>query len=255
MSESPGADLLRLLAHRGALLERVAEGTNDRRDLVAELAVSRSTVNRGIKDLLDAGLLVEGSDGFALTRYGRLALEVYRTGEQLARVEPLLEWLPADLPLATIRNAEVVFTEPPVPQRPVDDIRSMIEGATEALALAPAVYPTIVESTVEAVERSGLSATVVVDETVLEGLWSERPDVMEAGVATEGYTLLATERAVPFGLLVVDDRLASIGAHDDAGRLLGLLINEDRETIEWAEATFEAYRRSAEDASTRRASG
>ena len=246
MPESPGADLLRLLAHRGALLNRIAEGVHDRRDLVDELGVSRSTVNRGIRDLEDAGLVEEGSDGFSVTRYGRLALEVYRTGEGLETVEPLLERLPADVPLGTIRNAAVVMAEPPLPQRPIDDIVAMMDGAAEAVALAPAVLPALVEATIERVERDDLDATVVVDETVLGGLLSERPDAVSAGAATDGYTLLRTERVVTFGLLVVDDRVASIGVHDDTGRLLGLLINEDRETVEWARETFEAYREDAE---------
>ena len=255
MSEPAGVDLLRLLSHRGALLTCVSEGTQDRRELVAELAVSRSTVNRGIRDLESAGLIVERSDGFDLTRYGRLALDVYLTGETLATVEPLVEWLPPGLPLATIRNAEVVFAEPPVPQRPLDDIRSMIDGASEVVALAPAVFPSILESTVETVERTGLDATVVVDETVVEGLWSERADVVREGLEAEGYTLLSTDREVTFGLLVSDDRVASIGVHDDAGRLLGLLVNEDRRTIEWAQETFEDYRDSAEVVQSRRVGG
>ena len=246
MSEPAGAHLLRLLAHRGALLGCIAEGTDDRRALVGELDVSRSTVNRGIRDLEEAGLLVEEVDGFELTRYGQLAIEVYRTGDQLATIEPLVERLPADLPLATIRNAGIAFPERPVPQRPIDDILTMIEGASEVVALAPAVIPTIVEATIDAVRGGDLTATVVVDETVLEGLWSERPDVMDEGVATEGYALLETDQPVTFGLLVVDDRMASIGVHDDTGRLLGLLINEDEATIEWARATFESYREAAQ---------
>lgn len=253
MADRRVTDLLRLLAHRGALLRSIAEGIHDRRELVAELDVSRSTVNRGIRDLEEAGLLTERSDGFELTRYGQLALDVYRTGDQLATVEPLVERLPPDVPLATIRNAEVVCAEPPLPQRPVDDIRSLIDDADEAVALAPAVLPSLVESTVDLVQQNELEASVVVDETVLEGLWSERPSAVRAGLETDGYSLLKTEREVTFGLLVVDDRVASIGVHDDTGRLLGLLIDDDRETVEWASETFEEYRGAAEAVRTRRA--
>lgn len=252
MAGSQVADLLRLLTHRGALLRSIDEGIHDRRALVAELDVSRSTVNRGIRDLREAGLVTERAGGFELTRYGQLALDVYRTGDQLATVEPLVERLPADVPLSTIRNAEVVFPEPPIPQRPIDTIQWLIDEADEVVALAPTVVPSIVESTIDLVRRDELEATVVVDGTVLEGLWSERADVMREGLDTEGYTLLVTEREVSFGLLVVDDRIASIGIHDDTDRLQGLLINEDRETVEWARETFAEYRGSTEEVSTGR---
>lgn len=251
MAERGVADLLRLLAHRGALLRCIADGTHERRTLVDELDVSRSTVNRGIRDLQEAGLVAEEAGEFAVTRYGGLALEVYLTAEKLSTVEPLVERLPRDLPFGTIRHAEIVFAEPPAPQRPVDDIRSMIDGASEAVALAPAVFPSIVKSTIDSVREGGLEVSVVVDETVLAGLWRERADVVETGLETEGYTLLVTDRPVTFGLLVVDDRVASVGVHDDTGRLLGLLIDEDRETVEWARETFEEYRRSAEVVRTR----
>lgn len=252
MAEPDVTDLLRLLAHRGALLQCLSEGIHDRRALVTELDVSRSTVNRGIRDLQQAGFVTDDAGGIELTRYGRLSLEVYRTGDQLATVEPLVERLPADIPFATIRNAEIVCAEPPFPQRPVDAIRSLIGDANEAVALAPAVLPTLVESTVDLVQRGELDTTVVVDETVLKGLWSERPSAVQAGLETEGYTLLKAEREISFGLLVVDDGVASIGVHDDTGRLLGLLINEDAETVEWAREIADEYRRTAEVVRTRR---
>lgn len=251
MAERGVADLLRLLAHRGALLRCIAAGTHERRTLVDELEVSRSTVNRGIRDLREAGLVTEEAGSFEVTRYGGLTLEVYRTADQVSTVEPLVERLPADLPFGTIRHAEIVFAEPPVPQRPLDDIRSMIDGASEAVAFAPAVFPSIVQSTIDAVRDGNLTVSVVVDEAVLAGLWNERADVVEAGLETEGYTLLVTDRPVTFGLLVVDDRVASVGVHDDTGRLLGLLVNEDRETVDWARETFEEYRRSADVVRTR----
>lgn len=247
MTKPPVSELLVLLAHRGALLDRLHDGVHDRRTLVTELDVSRSTVNRGIRDLQEAGLVDDRPDGFALTRYGRFSLDVYRTADQLVEAEPLLDRLPENVPLGTIRDAEIVFSEHPVPQRPLEDILGLIDDATDVVALAPVVIPALVESTIERVQAGELTATVVVDETVLEGLWNERAEVMDAGLNTDGYTLLATEREISFGLLVADDRLASIGVHDDSGRLLGILLNHDRATVEWALDTFETYRRSAEE--------
>lgn len=86
------------------MFERLLDGPSYKRDLVASVDRSRSTVDRAVRELEAAGLVERADGGYVATVAGQLAAEEYRTAtDSLATVEAAvaaLEPLPYDARLS-----------------------------------------------------------------------------------------------------------------------------------------------------------
>lgn len=78
MDEQDRTATIEVVARRSDFLEYLAESPQEKPAIVESLTHSRSTVNRAIRTLEDAGLLQQTSDGYVTTVAGRLAVERYR---------------------------------------------------------------------------------------------------------------------------------------------------------------------------------
>jgi Bacterial regulatory protein, arsR family. len=76
---SPGTEAVeQTIRTRRAFLAALRRGPQRKRELVAALETSRSTVDRAIGDLADAGLVTETAAGVKITLAGRMAVEIDR---------------------------------------------------------------------------------------------------------------------------------------------------------------------------------
>src|SRR6056297_1681780 len=133
-----------LLAQRADLLRAVRDGAPPKPELAAALSVSRSTVDRAVRDLEDSGL-VERAGGVTLTLKGRLALDSYETFAAHLRdfeaAETALKTLPNDARVdrSLFRDATVVEATPVAPQRATEAYRSLVADATRVRGYASAL--------------------------------------------------------------------------------------------------------------------
>jgi DNA-binding transcriptional ArsR family regulator len=94
--------MLEIALERRTYLERLADGPAWKRDLIDDLGDSRSTVDRAIAALTDAGLVERTDEGFRLTYSGHVMLEAVTearaVGETVAAADGTLNHLPTDSP-------------------------------------------------------------------------------------------------------------------------------------------------------------
>src|SRR6056297_1076164 len=113
-----------LLADRIDLLTLLEGSRLPKREIVDELGYSRSTVNRAITQLADAGLVDDAPRGCQTTFVGSLLATQYRayreTVGDVIQAREVLTALPtdADLPAAVLADADVVTPEGPHPYDP-----------------------------------------------------------------------------------------------------------------------------------------
>lgn len=251
MPEGWGAafDLLELGSRRFDVLSSLADGPASKPALVDALDVSRSTVNRALREL-ESWHLVERSGGdHVLTPAGHLlidALERYLDDlATLADASRVLAYLPPDVsvPLELLRGASVHHATPPSPTRALDVVRDHLRNAERCrCVVGEFAAENAAEFFRDRVEE-GLDLEVVFDDHVLSFLLADRREALRTYV--EGGEVYEAGD-VPYSLLVTEGADGRTAAHlivyDHEGDLAGLLINDDADAVAWAERVFERYR-------------
>ncbi|ESP88890.1 helix-turn-helix transcriptional regulator [Candidatus Halobonum tyrrellensis] len=246
---------------RSSFLDCLDEEPTDKRTLVAELDCSRSTVNRGVRELEAAELVEYDDGGYRTTPLGRRIVEGFAELAADAAVwtelEPFLRWVPEEelgFDLTLLDDAEVVVPDPGDPygviNRHVGRLREMDEGRF----LLPFTGLHAAETVHERVVDHGADCEVVVAPSVARTFRDDEYAPVVAEMADAGgFRVFRASEALPLSLGVVDDRVQFIAAEGQEPR--ALVETERREVREWAEETFEACKREAEPVTFPSASG
>ncbi len=255
MSGGPGdGRVLEVLANREPVLAAVRDDPVAKRDLVEDLTVSRSTVDRAIRDLETHDLVERCDDGYRATLTGRLLLsarrEYARQVRDTAAAGDLIAHLPsdADVPIETFATADAYRPDQPDPHRPTTVLRDLANRAVRHRGvLAQQATPNASDVIRKRAVEGPLDIEYLISPAMREYLWAERPGLVselitEGGVrfheATDlgfDYALLTTPETTHFVVVVYDDR----------GTLQGVLHSTDETAVRWGVETFESRREDA----------
>ena len=142
-SPPPIARTVAILKQRFELMECLLVDPLDKRDLVDELDVSRSTIDRGIRDLECLRLIERSAEGLVSTQCGRELLCEYEglesELEDLLAARKLLVILDADAHIDSIilEDAEVILANDAVPHYPGTRMLDMLREATRSKGMSP----------------------------------------------------------------------------------------------------------------------
>jgi len=237
-------------ANRVAILRTVDAEPRDRRDLEAEVGVSRSTLSRVLRELeTERGWIRRTADGYTTTTAGALVVEQFvpllETIEALHTVGDALAYLPVDtmsLPVRHFHDATFVRPAEFDPTAPFEYGVDELRASQTLLSVGRTVPQPYVRAISEAVPDD-LSVELVVGgayldtvaESELATLWDDI--VVETAIYRyDGY--------VPYNLLVLDD-VVHLWLCSDQGERAGLLETANSAVREWAIDTVEEYRREA----------
>ena len=253
--ESGWGNLVSLLDRRADVLDRLADGPTEKRDLVHDLQVSRSTVDRAVREL-EAHSLVERSDGdVRITLLGRLALAAHvryrREVATLDRYGDVLEHLDSSAPLPpwVLVGADLHRPEPPRVTYPKERSRSELEDVGRIRGLTKAITdPLKLDLLRDRLLNGDVDAQFVVTTDVLEHLREKRGEELVRAIGNGGLTLYERE-SLPFGLIVTDpetpDATVLISIYQN-GQLAGTLRNRRTAVVDWALALVETIREDAD---------
>jgi predicted transcriptional regulator len=246
MSDRSAEELPGVVSRRADLLRAVRDGTMDRRDLAATLDVSRSTINRGLRELEEADLVGRADGTIALTRYGRRTLAAYdrlaATYEQLSEAEPLLDALPDAAPAALVETGEIDLATHPTPGRPLERTRTLLAGTDRVNCVTPVVLPTVVPALARRV-REGAGVEVVTTRGAVSHMQSTSPEATSLFVSADGCGLFCGEDLPEVAVFVLDDRSVCVAALDDRGSPVGVVVSEAAGAVTWASDLFSRTRR------------
>jgi predicted transcriptional regulator len=254
MADTGPDEALAVVSRRHAVLEAVGPDGECKRDLVELLDVSRSTVDRAVRELEGMGLVERGEEGYRRTLAGRLALAEYeRFASRVSGVldgRPLLAELSPDDPFETavLDGAEIVRPEPHSPNRPVTRLSELVRSARRVRAFAPAVFPQQVAAYRDGIVDRGMEADVILTEDVVKRLVTTYQEELSAALDAGGLSLRVADGSLPYSLAIVE---TDADAGSDADSTVGLLVyaadgsvsgfvgNDRPPAVEWAEAEFE----------------
>jgi predicted transcriptional regulator len=244
--------MLEIALSRRAYLERLAEGPAWKRDLIDDLGDSRSTVDRAIEALTDAGLVEEGDDGFVTTYTGRVLLDTVTEATAVAETAGAATGLARDLPADAPRNhrffagGAVIGTDRLPPAVVTDRI-------TESLAAADRVRGAAVapnsEQFIEVLYRRSaveeeLRVDLLVPASLVPTLVENYPERLEGSLQSEWLGLHVVDQLpYAFYLMTADGvTTARLLVHGPHSNLLGYVENDRADAVEWLAGLYDEYR-------------
>ncbi|WP_459191749.1 helix-turn-helix transcriptional regulator [Halosimplex sp. J119] len=248
------SELVDLLRRRRGLVAALREDAREKRDLVREQDLPRSTLDRAVREL-EAADLVEYADGtYALTALGEHLVDefdsfVERT-ELAVALEPFLRWTSPesfDLDLRSLADADLWTPEPGDPWAMVNRHVHALEHADHVRGVLPLVGLHAVETAHERIIEDGADHQFVVDPGVAERLRTDEnylPLFRELQARAEP-TFLRYGGEIPYFVGIFDDEFVQIGV-DDEGTPRALVETNDADALAWARDTIKRFQRQAD---------
>lgn len=252
LANSTTSEAINALSQRVEFLECVEGNAKDKRTLVDHLGCSRSTVDRGVRELEALHFLTYGDDGYKPTMCGQLAAKEYRRFEHrietLCRLQPFLRRVPLsefDIELEWITDAELLLPEPNDPYSMINRHVQLVAEAESGKALLPLAGLHAHEAGYDNVMERGGEIELVVTSGVAQ-MFRENPnyaDLTEEMLATDRFELYEYEGQIPYAIVVLDDTV-QLGVDED-GDPKALLETEVEDVRDWAEQKIESYKEQA----------
>ncbi|WP_135855103.1 helix-turn-helix transcriptional regulator [Halorussus salinus] len=247
-------DLFDLLNTRSEYLSRLDTEACEKRELVDDLSVSRSTVDRVLRELITAGLVQQSNGQYQLTFYGRTALAVYNSVlamlEDVQRAQPLLVHLPPDISfdVGLLLNGEVLVAEEPALHLPAARVRELVQQATEIKALAYAhTSPEAARVFLKQIRADNLKGEIVFRKPMYTHLRDSHPQLHTLLSESPSFAVSVIEE-LPFGLFLLrtpDEWQVCLLVYGPEQNLRGLIVNDEPRAVAWARQLFDQYQTDA----------
>lgn len=247
--------VLDLVAKRHDVLRLLDGERVPKRRIVDDLEYSRSTVNRAVAVLADAGLVDDAPRGPRTTAVGSMLLARYdeyvASATDVLRGRAVLASLPpeTDLDPIVLADAEVRTPDGSSPY----EVIPAVEGLFGRAAGPVRVYvPTFTNPRGIDLARE-LAAVVdleiVFDAGLLEELRADIPDDMAELFDLERFTGYETSTGPAYTVIVVTTESGPEGGvviHTEARELAGCVVTGDPDAVRWLEARFSEIRADSE---------
>jgi predicted transcriptional regulator len=244
--------MLEVAVQRQDFLELLARGPVHKRDLIDELGHSRSTVDRAIDSLTEAGL-VERVDGeFVATYSGRLLLdqltETRAVAETVTAAGATLNHLPTDVQRESrfFVDADVVSVENSSPAEVLRGITEVLEQSdrfrgASFVANDDRFIDAIYERTVE---RTAMEVEFLLTPSLAAWLAANYPERMRP-LARSDHLACHVIESLPQAFYLAEregETTAYLGVHGDQGNFVGYVENDTAAAVSWVESRWTAAR-------------
>lgn len=242
-------DVVAIMHRRTGILACLLEEPREKRALVDELDVARSTLDRAIRELESVDLVAYDDGTYGLTAVGeRLAYDFFGFVDrvQLAmRFRPFLEHTTLeefDLDLRCLVDAELLTPEPNDPYAMVNRHVERLRQADEFRGMLPLVGLHAFEVAHEQVTEHGCHHEVVVEAGVVETCRSngEYRGMLRELCEHDRCRISVHDGPIPYYVGVFDDETVQIGVDED-GEPRALAETNERAVRAWAQDRIDEY--------------
>lgn len=245
------ADVVGPLFRREAFLSRLSESPAEKPELIDDLDVSRSTVDRAIKELRTEGLVERREGGFDLTHYGDISLRCYeqfvrgvrtvrRSRESLKHLPPSIEIHPA-----FFRDGTIVSAREEDEREPAAFLRGLLEDAEELWTVTASPHFELISLAHRQVVEEGMRFNLIHSIDTVERLKLHYPDVLESALRSGNLDLYSSDAVPPFGLMkaATDEETVVLVLYGGQGEAETVVVTETCAASNRFDEVFRARRR------------
>lgn len=242
------------------LLECLLDGPTDKRTLEDEVPVSRSTVDRAVRELEVLELVEYCSEGYAITPVGEIVTgecaDLLETVDVALELEEFVRWLPLSefhLDLEALADAELLVPDPSNPYAMIDRHVQLVKETDHGRGMLPLTGLHAYEAAHENVVERGARTELVVEPDVAEVMLSD-PAFEELTIEMLGtgrFDLSVYDGTIPYFVGVFDDETVQMGVDAD-GEPRALVETTEVDVVSWAHATIDEYAQQASEVSMER---
>jgi len=238
---------------RREFLDAVREHSRDKRSLVAATDVSRSTVDRALRELESHGL-VERADGeYRATAYGDLLAGEFAglldTAAAAWEIRDVLGKLPAEelgFELSRLADADVTTPTSADPTAPMQRVAELKQDATRVRSLASGRSPGALDAHEDAAGSDDHHFASVCSTDLLA--WAanepERREQVAGLLDADSVAVYAYDGDIPFPVGITEN-VVFFGVESAEGAPVALVETTDERVREWAVEAFETRREAA----------
>ena len=239
---------------RGEILWAINDQPRTKPALTEALDTSRSTINRGVDELEEAGCIERRDSKYYTTLLGELSCTRYRNYRSnmsaLDSAKEVVSRLPAAATLSAtfLKEADVYPADPAAPEAALQPSIDLLQNAEQLHGFAPVELSLYVDLIHEYATMNGLSVEIIAEEDTLHPiLESDKKRLRE--LASQGDLEIFTgDESLHYALWLMrsSDREDAGATIYENGGIRGVIINSSTKAVEWARNEYERHRESAE---------
>lgn len=249
------SEAVRTVLDRREFLDALRDGPKDKRTLVEAADVSRSTVNRAVRDLETAHLVERTNGGYRTTAYGELLAEEFAslldTASFAWEVRDVLEQLPTvelDFELSRLADADITTPTPANPSAPMERVVEIKRNVTTLRSLASGRSPGALDAHERGAQEGDVSFESVCSVDLVSWLVAddERREQLAGLLEHDGVSVYAYDGEIPVPVGITEDR-TFFGVESPEGAPVALVESTDDRVRDWAVERFESARDAADE--------
>lgn len=248
------SDIEELMHRRRDLLEAIATGTRRKPALVDDINRSRSTIDRGIRELANHNLIERTDGGYETTTRGQLhysARENYlESFETIERHSDLIDGLDRGehIPLDVLRGATKLDVPEHMPEQTVRSMYKYIDAATAVRGLSPFMVDIWDRMYYEPIVDGDLTLDTINNDAVYQTITTEYHDRFGDMLAAGDVSAYRNNDIPSYCVVWIETPcetpLFVFGR--DQGSITGALRTQSEYALSWAREQMRTYREDAD---------
>ncbi|ERG95256.1 MAG: hypothetical protein J07HQW2_01707 [Haloquadratum walsbyi J07HQW2] len=236
-----------IVSKRQSFLESLRNSSKGKCELETDLDVSRSTVDRGIRELESAGLIMHTNNKYQLTLAGRTAVtavqQYHRRLQEIDTGRDLLSTLSGDIDIADdfLDGASSIQASPEIPDQIITYLFDSIESADIFRGISPVALAGHLDEFYTMMTVNETVAEHIIDEDVVETLL-EAPELNSGFIKQirhDRVRMLSSDIPFTYGLWIADDTETGIIFYTETG-VRGIIMNDSDAAVQWAHTQWES---------------
>ena len=240
-------------AHRVTALDALAERPHSRTDLLELTEASPSTIRRTLCEFEDRRWVRRDGHQYETTELGAFVAlgmrELIDRVETARRLRDIWHWLPietGEFTVEMVSDATVTTAVADAPYKPVNRFVSLLEETDKFRFVGFDIA--LLEPCKDELRRrivEGMETEIIDPPSVARYILSTYPEHCSAALESGNFTVRLHDDLPPYGVSLFDDRIGISGFNPDSGAVRVLIDTDAPEAREWAESTYDSYRRGA----------
>ena len=239
--------------HRVTALDALATRPQSRTDLRELTGVSRSTVGRTLREFEARRWIRREGHQYEATQLGGFVAsglrELIDRLETERKLRDVWQWLPVEASGFSIEmgsDAVVTAARTDDPYRPVNRFASLLRETDRFRFVG--FDRGLLEPCKDELARQivdGMRTEIIDPPRAARHILSTYPEHCSEPLKSENLAVRVHDDVPPYGIALFDQRIGISGHNPDSGTVRALIDTDAPETREWAESTYDTYRRNS----------